>query len=210
MKKYKAVLFDFDGVIGKTMDDNYNAWRYALSKYNIDITKNEYFQLEGMSTTKTAEYFLSENSKSIRKAKEVVEDKEDYFLKNNKFSVYTDVKSLLPYLKKKGYSLGLVSGGSFKRIAKSLSNKLLKYFDVVLTSDRVKKCKPHPEPYLTAAKMLSVKPYYCLAVENAPLGIESAKRAKMDCIAITSTLDKKYLKKADKIIKKLGELRRIL
>lgn len=48
VKKYKAILFDFDGVIGKTMEDNYRAWEYAFSKYSIKIDKTEYFLLEGM------------------------------------------------------------------------------------------------------------------------------------------------------------------
>ena len=43
MKKYKAILFDFDGVIGKTMNDNHRAWKNAFSLYEIIIEKNEYF-----------------------------------------------------------------------------------------------------------------------------------------------------------------------
>ena len=43
MKKYKAILFDFDGVIGKTMEDNYQAWKNAFSMHNITIDKKEYF-----------------------------------------------------------------------------------------------------------------------------------------------------------------------
>ena len=40
---YKAVLVDFDGVIGKTMEDNYNAWAYALNTVGISMDKNDYF-----------------------------------------------------------------------------------------------------------------------------------------------------------------------
>ena len=46
---YKAVLFDFDGVLGRTMEDNYNAWAYALNTVGISIYKNGYFLLEGFS-----------------------------------------------------------------------------------------------------------------------------------------------------------------
>lgn len=47
-------------------------------------------------------------------------------------------------------------------------------------------------------------------VENAPLGIESAKRAGMYCIAVCSTLDGKHLKKADKILKNINEVKNYL
>ena len=49
---YKAVLVDFDGVIGKTMEDNYNAWANALNTVGISMDKNDYFLLEGLNTIK--------------------------------------------------------------------------------------------------------------------------------------------------------------
>lgn len=209
-KKFIAILFDFDGVIGKTMDDNYRSWKYALSEYNITIAKSEYFLLEGMTTKKIAEHFLRKNLHNIKIAGKIAKLKDEYCIKNRSFSLYNGGENLLPYLKKRGYLLGLVSGGTYKRISKSLKNKFLKYFDVVITGDNVTRCKPHPEPYLTAAKKLLVKPSDCLAVENAPLGVESAKRAGMQCIAICSTLNKKYLLTADKIINSIIKLSKIL
>lgn len=209
-KKFAAILFDFDGVIGKTMDDNYISWKHAFSKYGIHIDKNEFFLLEGMTTDKIAEHFLKKASGKINISGEVAKTKDEYYLRNRSFSVYNGIGNLLPYLKEKGYLLALVSGGTHKRISKSLKNKFLNYFDVVITGDDITRCKPHPEPYLTAAKKLSVKPSDCLAIENAPLGIESAKRAGMQCIAVCSTLNKKYLTKADKLINRITELSKIL
>lgn len=113
-------------------------------------------------------------------------------------------------LKKKGYLLGLVSGGSYIRLSKSLDGKFLNNFDVIITGDKVNNCKPHPEPYLSAAKALSVSPSDCVVVENAPVGIESAKKAGMYCLTICSTLNNKYLQKADKIIDKFIDLKEIL
>lgn len=207
MKKYKAVFFDFDGVIGKTMEDNYRAWKCAFSKYNIPVNKTEYFLLEGMSAKKIAEHFLKNNRGNNVMAEELVKLKEEHYAKNNSFKLYPGAKQIIPLLKKKGCLLGLVSGGSYERISNSLKTELLKCFDVVITGDKIKKCKPEPEPYLTAAKKLSVKPSHCLAVENAPLGVESAKRAGMYCTAVCSTLDEKYLKKADVVIDKLTKLK---
>lgn len=210
-KKFTAVLFDFDGVIGKTMGNNYRSWKYAFSKYDINIDKKEYFLLEGMTIKKIAEHFLRKNSKNIKAADVIAKVKDRHYIKNRSFSMYSGVKNLLSYLRNKGYILGMVSGGTYKRILKSLKSRFLKkYFDVVITGDDVAGCKPNPEPYLTAAKKLSVRPSYCVAVENAPLGIKSAKRAGMYCIAVSSTLNKKYLSKADKIINRISELSKIL
>ena len=37
LKKFEAVLFDFDGVLGKTMEDNYKAWAHSLAPYGIQV-----------------------------------------------------------------------------------------------------------------------------------------------------------------------------
>ena len=58
----RAVIFDFDGVIADTMNDNFKAWQYAFLKYNIQIEKKAYFLLEGMGPTSIANYFLDKNS----------------------------------------------------------------------------------------------------------------------------------------------------
>jgi len=68
-----------------------------------------------------------------------------------------------------------------------------KRFEVIITADDVRKTKPDPEPYTTAATRLSVSPERCIVIENAPLGVTAAKKAKMVCIALTTTLDQKYL-----------------
>ena len=210
MRAYKAILFDFDGVLGMTMEDNYHAWNRAFAKYNIDIDKNEYFLLEGLNTKKVAEHFLKNSKELPEIINGIVNLKEKYYMENNSFSFYKGVETTISRLKKSGYLLGLVSGANYIRLSKSLEQKFLSKFDVVITGDRVNNCKPHPESYLKAANALSVKPSDCVVVENAPLGIESAKAAGMYCIAVASTLEKKYLFKADSIINKLSELEGIL
>ena len=207
---FKAVFFDFDGVIGKTMNDNYRAWRYALKKYDRNINKQEYFLTEGINTKKVANYFLGKIPKKKEKVRQVIELKERYYLGNSKFSLYPGVNRIIPKLKKKGYRLGLVSGGSFSRISATLGDKFLSYFDVIVTGDKMHKPKPHPQVYLEAARRLHVKPSECMVVENAPLGIAAAKKAKMYCVAVATTLERKFLQSADKVVDRFSALQKIL
>lgn len=60
---------------------------------------------------------------------------------------------------------------------------------------------------LKAARALRVKPGQCVVVENAPYGIESAKRAGMFCVAVTTSLPRDYLKKADIMVADLREIK---
>jgi len=113
-------------------------------------------------------------------------------------------------LKKNGHILGLVTGTPSQELKRILPRRVLRIFDGIISGDHVKKGKPHPEPYLKAAKTLGVYPKACLVVENAPYGIESAKRAGMFCIAITTSLPKEYLAKADLVVDKLEEISGII
>jgi beta-phosphoglucomutase-like phosphatase (HAD superfamily) len=57
-------------------------------------------------------------------------------------------------------------------------------FGVVVTGDMVAHGKPDPEIYLKAANGLGLDPAYCLAIEDAPKGVQSAHRAGMTVVAV--------------------------
>ncbi|GAA0616912.1 HAD-IA family hydrolase [Streptomyces crystallinus] len=57
----------------------------------------------------------------------------------------------------------------------------------LVTVDDITHHKPHPEPFLLAAERLGVAPSRCVAVEDAPAGLASARAAGMRTIALTRT-----------------------
>ena len=59
-------------------------------------------------------------------------------------------------------------------------------FDSIVSADDVSKSKPDPETFLKCAELLGVKNGECLVFEDSPKGTEAAKRAGMDCLAITT------------------------
>lgn len=61
---------------------------------------------------------------------------------------------------------------------------LLDAFDVIVSGSDVEQGKPDPAIYLATAARLGIDPARCLAIEDAPAGIESAKRAGMTCWAV--------------------------
>jgi len=64
---------------------------------------------------------------------------------------------------------------------------LAEAFRAVARADDVAHGKPHPDVFLLAAKRLGVAPGRCVAFEDAPVGIESARRAGMTCVALTTS-----------------------
>ncbi len=84
---------------------------------------------------------------------------------------------------------------------------LFNMFNVTVTGNEIKKGKPHPEPFLKALRLLKVSSGQALVIENAPFGVEAAKRANLFCIALETSLPKKYLSRADFIFKSFAQLK---
>lgn len=57
-------------------------------------------------------------------------------------------------------------------------------FEVVVTGDQVSHGKPHPEPYLEAARRLGVVPGRCVAIEDSPTGAASATAAGVPTLVV--------------------------
>jgi len=202
-KKYQAVLFDFDGVLAQTMQDNFLAWKAALATAQIVLPEKDYYLLEGCKAVEVARHFLDQNKKDLSLISDLVRIKEDYYAKNNHFSLYPGATELLTELKAKGFKLALITGAGRERLERTLKPEISQFFSVIICADDVSKGKPDPEPYLTAAKKIQVAPTVCLVIENAPLGIRSARTAGMDCVAITTTLSADFLEEAQIILPNL-------
>lgn len=67
--------------------------------------------------------------------------------------------------------------------------------------------KPNPDIFLYAAKQLRVEPKNCMVIEDSPHGVEAAKRAGMKCIALTTSVGRDKLTKADVIVDNYKEIK---
>jgi beta-phosphoglucomutase len=66
--------------------------------------------------------------------------------------------------------------------------------------NEVSKGKPEPEPYIKGIERLNLSSEECIAIENAPLGIASAKSAGLYCIGVCSTMTPEFLHAADELV----------
>jgi beta-phosphoglucomutase len=68
------------------------------------------------------------------------------------------------------------------------------------------RAKPHPDLFLHAATSMGVAPDRCLVLEDAPLGIEAARRAGMRTIGLATTYRRDALLAADRVVAGYAEL----
>lgn len=208
MKKFKAVLFDMDGILVDSMPYHFISWFETMRKHNIRVTPFEIYGKEGEKSELCVEYFFKKASKKItkEKIKKITRERAEIFNEYFKPYIFDGVEEIIRNLKKQGYKTAVVTGSAKADAVKILPAKIYNLFDAVISSDIVKKGKPHPEPYLTASNLLNVSPSQCMVIENAPYGVKSAKSAKMYCVAVTTSLSEQYLKQADKICADIKEV----
>ncbi len=81
----------------------------------------------------------------------------------------------------------IVTSCSRDLAAARLASRGLPVPDVLVTADDVVNGKPHPEPYLTGARRLGLRPDQCVVIEDAPAGLAAAAAAGMRSVAVAST-----------------------
>ena len=96
---------------------------------------------------------------------------------------------LLDHLAHAGIPMALATSTAAPFAQQRLARSgLLDYFDVIVTRSDVERPKPHPEPYLLAARRLGVDPAHIVAVEDSPAGVPSATAAGIATVMVPDLL----------------------
>jgi len=216
LTEQKAVIFDLDGVIIDSMPFYYNAWKEAFETVDINVSEQEIYEREGEKREVTAreiykKYKFEEPNGDLINA--IVARKEEAYHRIFKIKMFPGIAELLNLLKAKNIKLGLVTGSVTRTIEELKSkNPLFSIFDVTVTGGETKIGKPSPDPYLKSVEKLRIPAHNCYVVENAPLGIKSAKSAGLICFAVKgpSPLSDRELKSAgaDFVYKDIKELKK--
>ena len=93
---------------------------------------------------------------------------------------------LVDAVRARGVPTGLVSSSYRVLVDAALDRIGVDRFDVCVVGDEISRGKPHPEPYLTACRQLSVDPAKCVVLEDAASGVQSAEAAGCVVVAVPS------------------------
>lgn len=187
--KYKAVIFDLDGVICFTDKYHYMAWKKMADGMGIYFDETINNRLRGVSRMESLEIILERCDRELTQEEKQVlaEEKNKEYVKllgqMTEKDLSAEVKETLYSLKKSGLKLAI---GSSSKNAKFILERLgLKdYFDAVSDGTNISRSKPDPEVFLKAAEFLHMTPADCLVVEDAVAGIEAAEAGGFDSAGI--------------------------
>lgn len=209
----KALLFDLDGVLLNSIPAHVRAWQKVFAEKGLRLSRLDIVLKEGSFYRQTAKRWMRRAGLPVSdEAMEALVRKRNAIFEKRKRGIrlFPGVMPFLRDLRKHHYRLALVTGTPRPLLRKMLGQKFMRYFSVVITPEEVKRGKPFPDPYLKAVKRLGLPKANCLVVENALYGIRSAKRAGIFCVALPTSLPRRYLQEADRVLPSLHSLRGLL
>lgn len=189
--RYKAVIFDLDGVIVSTDDCHFMGWKKLADDEGIYFDRKINERQRGVSRMESLDVLLEKAQKTYTDEEklEMATRKNEYY---KEFIKDLSEKDILPGVmdftrKLRDMGVKLAIGSSSKNTPAILKNiGLDTYFDAVADGNDISKSKPDPEVFLVAAKKLGIDPKDCLVVEDADAGVAAALAGGMDVIGVGS------------------------
>ena len=207
----EAVIFDMDGVIFDSERLVYEGWKALSVKYGFDNLDEIYMKCIGVNSATCRQIYLDFYGEDFPYDKYRQERSDDYHARysGGRLPMKAGVEELLKYLKETGYKIAIASSTRSALVKEQIEDAgLMKYFDVIVGGDQVKKSKPEPDIFLKAAELLGVKPENAYVIEDSYNGIRAAKSAHMRPIMVPDMVqpDEEMLDKSWKICDSLKDI----
>jgi len=200
--RFKGIFFDMDGVLYNSMPYHAQSWIQTFKEFNLTLPEIEPYMNEGSTAYYTVQQMFKKylNQEATPEICEKIKNrKHEVMSQMPQSEILQPMPDLLKKIAAQNIECWVVTGSA----QEALINRLVEEFrntlhrSKMITANDVKNGKPNPEPYLKAMLKSGFKNNNAIVIENAPLGIESAKAAGLFTIAInTGPLDPTVLKKA--------------
>ncbi len=198
---YAGVLMDLDGVIIDSMPAHVRSWVAACAAEGVRIDPAIPRIREGEKALITCRWISDKYDLGWddERCAALVERKRELYRAEAEVQVFPGAERAIRGLKSACVPLAVVTGSALVNMQAVVPQELLELFDIRLTAEDYERGKPDPEPYARAAEQLRLRPRDCLAVENAPLGIRSARAAGCAVLALATTLEPWQLAEAHEV-----------
>ena len=202
----RAVFFDMDGTIADSEKIVWRVTRDFMAKRGIFLTEQEEKALYGLIWKESVKKILENHGHEYKQSiKNSLKERYVRHLRKEVTAV-PYIYELLEDINGK-FMVGLATNSRIREVNIIFDKlELDPYFKIKLARDHIKNVKPHPEIYLKGAQIFGVQPPECLVFEDSIVGINAAKKAGMNCIAISNTYPETDLKDADHIIGSYKEI----
>jgi HAD superfamily hydrolase (TIGR01509 family) len=206
----KAILFDFNGIIINDEPIQMEAYQEVFKNEGVELSEKDYYSCLGMDD----EAFIKE---IFSRRKKKISDEKIAGLSKAKTEKWREtVAEDMPLfdgaehfikMAARNFALGIVSMAKREEIEFVLEKANLRnFFPIIISSENISNHKPSPECYLkgfNAIDSYRIKQSHLpmvhgetLVIEDAPQGIEAARKAGLKTLGITNTVSAEELRKA--------------
>ncbi len=178
-RDFGGYIFDCDGTLADNMPLHYRAWSRAMADFGGQYPEELFYEWGGRPTAHIVGA-LNERFGLAMDVQAVVRRKEEYYFQMiPEVLPMTEVVEVARRMRGKT-PLAVASGGHRELVVATLrALGIEEWFDAVVCAEDYDRGKPHPDPFLLAAKLLGVAAADCVVFEDSPTGIEAAKAAGM-------------------------------
>ena len=188
--KTTALLFDMDGTMVDSMPAHARSWELFAQRHHVALGVDEILRrTTGRNGVECIRELLGADVPEDR-ALALLAEKEaayrEFFARE--FREVAGFATFFAQAHRQGLKLAVATAGDRHNIAFALRHlKLAAAPHAIVGGDEGLPGKPEPALFLEAARRLGAQPEGCIVFEDAPFGIEAAKRAGMRAVAICTT-----------------------
>ena len=186
----KALIFDLDGTMIDSMPWHARSWLRFAKEHSLNIELDDVMRRTTGRTGLECMRELFGQDLQEERAWELIEQKEEIY--RELFApVFCEVAGFGAFAQQAhgmGLKVGIGTAGDRYNIAFALSKlKMPRQPHAVVGGDQGLPGKPEPAIFLEAASQMDASAAACIVFEDAPFGIEAARRAGMRAVALCTT-----------------------
>ena len=200
---HRAFIFDMDGTIVDNMAFHTKSWVAFFEQRGHTIDADEFFRnTAGRQGHEIMSHYMGQH---LTKEESALLDEEKEALYRELYAPHLETVAgfdqLIEEAQEQGVKLAVATAAPPANIVFTLDGlDLRRHFDAVVGAADVARGKPNPDVFLLAAERCGAEPENCIVFEDAPLGVEAARRAGMRCVVLTTTLPAEAFKDFDNVI----------
>lgn len=198
----QALLFDLDGTLIDSMPHHQTAWQEWHRRRDLPFDNDSFFtSTAGRANAEIMRELIPGLSESDYA--DMGDEKEALYreIATHSLELIHGVELLCDAGRERGMKLAICTASTPENMALAFGRfGLDTRMDAVVSPADGLRGKPHPDIFLEAARRIGVPPAQCLVYEDAPLGIEAARRAGMLAVALTTTLPAEEFQSFDNVL----------
>jgi HAD superfamily hydrolase (TIGR01509 family) len=208
---FSALLFDLDGTLIDSMPHHNTAWEEWHRRRALPFDGERFFAATaGRANAEIMRELVP--GASVENYLAMADEKEALYreIATHGLRMIPGFEALRAQARARGLQLAICTASTPENMALAFDRfGLDEQVDTIVSPADGMRGKPHPDIFLEAARRLGVAPAGCLVFEDAPLGIEAARRAGMRAVALTTSLPAGDFEPFDNVLAIVPDLTRV-